>query len=142
MVTEVTRKYHKKEKLVKHLEKKLSNLQVMKENYENSASSILLDKRLFLNYCQNIENLIQTSLRPVISGNDCDSKEVLEIIRQISTLSFGFEYESGDVENIKLSPESLACQVSVKMVYQLIKKKGEIRWHFQWSVPIFKIVSL
>lgn len=117
MITEVTRKYQKKEKLVKHLQKKVSNLQVMKESYENSASSILLDKRLFLNYCQNIDGLIQGSLKPLLTHDDVNSKEILDLVRQISSLSFDHNYEesSNDISNLKLSPESLACQSIVNL---------------------------
>lgn len=116
MISEITHKSHKKEKQFKQLQKKLSALQVMKENYENSASSILLDKKLFLNYCQNIENLIQKSLKISLCKKIIDSKEVVDIVRGISSLSFSLNYENnGDVADLKLSPESLACQSIVNL---------------------------
>ncbi len=114
MVGEVTRKYQKKEKLLRHLQKKVSSMQVMKESYEKSAQSILMDKKLFLNYCRAIEGLVQNSLRPAINGG-VESKEVLEIVRQISCVNFGVGYTVEDPSGLKLSPESLACQSIVNL---------------------------
>ena len=42
LLNETTSKLNKKDKQIKQLTKKLSNLEVMKENYEKSACSILM----------------------------------------------------------------------------------------------------
>lgn len=118
LVADVTHRFSKKEKLAKQLQKKVQVLTVMKDNYENSASSILLDKKLFLNYCQNIEGIIENSLKISLYKQVLEPKEIIEIIRQISSVSFALDYEAmGENErnDWKLSPESLACQSIVNL---------------------------
>lgn len=118
LVADVTHRFSKKEKLAKQLQKKVQVLTVMKDNYENSASSILLDKKLFLNYCQNIEGIIENSLKISLYKQVLEPKEIIEIIRQISSVSFALDYgATGENEknDWKLSPESLACQSIVNL---------------------------
>ena len=73
------------------------------------------DKDLFLNYCQNVEDLIQQVL--------CNQQELLDftnilnIVKKISNLSFS------ENSNLKLSPESLACKVIKKKTFFLLKIK-------------------
>ncbi len=115
MVGEVGRKYQRKEKLVRHLQRKVSGLQAMKESYEKSAQSILVDKKLFLGYCRSVEALVQGGLRPAIDAG-VEWKQVLEIVRRISCVKFGVGHELADAGGMKLSPESLACQSIVNLL--------------------------
>lgn len=118
LVADVTHRFSKKEKLAKQLQKKVQVLTVMKDNYENSASSILLDKKLFLNYCQNIEGIIENSLKISLYKQVLEPKEIIDIIRQISSVSFALDFDAlGENQNgdLKLSPESLACQSIVNL---------------------------
>ena len=64
-----------------------------------------------MHYCQNIENIIGKSLKNSLSKDMIDAKEIKSIIEQISKISIGSNMESSNNMVVKLSPESLACQV-------------------------------
>lgn len=103
----------------------------MKENYENSASSILQDKDLFLNYCQNVEELIQKTLNN--PNSVLDFKYVFATVKQISNLSFSSN------SNLKLSPESLACKNLVHLFCSILLRM--IESEVNKKELVFKVIN-
>ena len=138
IINELNMILNKRDEFIGQLQMRISDLQSAKDTYESSASSILLDKELFLNYCKKIESLINRSLVRSMKRSPINYNEIISIIKHISDISIANSTKSSNNSNennfksnnsnnnnhqIKISPESIACQVNKinKFLSYLIK---------------------